>query len=236
MLKAFICSRLGQALVDRLIARAKRTPYFHLFHDDGTPYMERYWLLRMGMPAGWRAIEKDAQTYEELAAYFRSRGDVDAARKAAADATDLRVLLVPTFGIRVHRITSSDEKVFHDHPWNYTSLILRGGYAEFTPDWTHGPTPAHVSLSEDFDGEVPCTYQFVNARYYTAGSLLRRKAGDWHYLVLQPGIEAWTLFVTGEKQQGWGFLVDGLVKVPWRVYLQRRRVRAARAAKVSEPA
>lgn len=32
-------------LVDRLIARAKRTPYLHLFHADGTPYMERYWLL-----------------------------------------------------------------------------------------------------------------------------------------------------------------------------------------------
>lgn len=32
-------------LVDALIRRAKRTPYLHLFHADGSPYMERYWLL-----------------------------------------------------------------------------------------------------------------------------------------------------------------------------------------------
>lgn len=31
---------------DRLIRRALRTPYFHLLHDDGSLYMERYWLFR----------------------------------------------------------------------------------------------------------------------------------------------------------------------------------------------
>lgn len=34
------------ALASWLIARAKRTPYFHLHHADGTLYMERYWLLQ----------------------------------------------------------------------------------------------------------------------------------------------------------------------------------------------
>lgn len=33
-------------IVDWLIARAKRTPYFHLHHADGSLYMERYWLFR----------------------------------------------------------------------------------------------------------------------------------------------------------------------------------------------
>lgn len=32
-------------LVDRLIEFAMRTPYTHLHHADGTPYMERYWLI-----------------------------------------------------------------------------------------------------------------------------------------------------------------------------------------------
>jgi hypothetical protein len=32
-------------LVNKLIAFAKRTPYLHLFHADGSAYMERYWLL-----------------------------------------------------------------------------------------------------------------------------------------------------------------------------------------------
>ena len=32
-------------LVNKLIARAKRTPYFHLYHENGELYMERYWLV-----------------------------------------------------------------------------------------------------------------------------------------------------------------------------------------------
>ena len=31
--------------VDWLIQRAKRTPYYHIAGDDGTVYMERYWLF-----------------------------------------------------------------------------------------------------------------------------------------------------------------------------------------------
>lgn len=38
-------STLKSKVVDALIRRAKRTPYMHLYHADGTPYMERYWLL-----------------------------------------------------------------------------------------------------------------------------------------------------------------------------------------------
>lgn len=33
-------------LVDWIITRAKRTPYFHLVHADGSMYMERYWLVK----------------------------------------------------------------------------------------------------------------------------------------------------------------------------------------------
>jgi hypothetical protein len=32
-------------IVDRLIARAKRTPYTHITGPDGSLYMERYWLF-----------------------------------------------------------------------------------------------------------------------------------------------------------------------------------------------
>lgn len=41
-------------LVDKLIARAKRTPFVHLYHADGSPYMMRYWLLgRDGEKNSW---------------------------------------------------------------------------------------------------------------------------------------------------------------------------------------
>jgi hypothetical protein len=85
-------------------------------------------------------------------------------------------------------------------------------------------------MAADYDGTEPTTYTQTRAVRYDAGSLLRRHATSWHYLVLKPGEDAWTLFCTGRKQQTWGFLVDGLLKVPYGLYLQRRREHAQRGA------
>lgn len=41
-------TRLKHGLIDWLIQRAQRTPYVHLTNADGTPYMDRFWLLRIG--------------------------------------------------------------------------------------------------------------------------------------------------------------------------------------------
>jgi hypothetical protein len=192
-------ARAFRAFGDWCIRRAQRTPYFHLFHDDGRLYMERFWLLRIGMPRGWQDMERTVQKLQRRAKDpFLS----DAARAhLQRQIDDLRVALYPRFGIRVHRIVSSDDRVFHDHPWNFASLILRGGYNEVTPITPDGVTG------------------FV--RRYEAGSFRRMRASQWHYLTLTPGEEAWTLFITGRKRQSWGFLVDG-VKVPWRQYMARR--------------
>lgn len=232
MLTALLRSRFGQALVDRLIARAMRTPYFHLFHDDGAPYMERYWLVRIGMPRNWRALKDSADHFDYMASRCRVAGQNRTAESFEATAREYRLKLVPRFGIRLHRIQSSDVPAFHDHPWDYTTLILRNGYREVRPDWSHGPTPAHVTVSDDYDGHPPTAYLHTLEQYHGPGSLLRRRAGDWHYLQLRAGEEAWTMFFTGRKRQGWGFLADGLIKVPWRTYLtQRRSYQAAQRAR-----
>lgn len=222
MLTYLIDTPLFRFLVARLIARAQRTPYFHLFHMDGTPYMERYWLVRIGMPKGWRNMEKDIARLEWELLGLRPSA-VQARQWRIERIRELQLKLVPKYGIRVHRIMSSDVPVFHDHPWDFTSLILRTGYREITPDWSHGPTPAHVTVSDDYDGHTPVTYTHVLEQYHPPGTILRRKATDWHYLQLRAGEEAWTLVLTSGKRQGWGFLVDGLIKVPWRVYFAARR-------------
>jgi hypothetical protein len=223
VLKAFIRSSVGQKLVDRIMARAQRTPYFHLYHDDGRLYMERFWLLRFGMPRDAAAIE---QRIRRLTILIGNPDFNEAMRRyALRQVATLRELLIPRFGIRVHRIVSSDVPVFHDHPWDNSSLVLRGGYSEITPDWTVGATPAHITVSTDYDGHEPDTYHHVQVRYCGAGARIKRKAGDWHYLVLSHDNEAWTLFFTGSKLQDWGFLVDGLIKVPWRIFLERRAAR-----------
>lgn len=89
-----------------LIRRGARTPYFHLVNADGTPYMDRFWLPRIG------------------------RAGVD-------DRGQPR----PWLALRLHHIRSSDHGgVFHDHPWSFFSLILRGGYFEHRA--FDGPLPA----------------------------------------------------------------------------------------------
>lgn len=41
------------------------------------------------------------------------------------------ILKINTFHIRIHRILSEDKSdLYHNHPFNYISIILKGGYTE----------------------------------------------------------------------------------------------------------
>lgn len=95
--------------------------------------------------------------------------------------------------IHIHQIVRSDDSVFHDHEWDFASLILRGGYVEVTPD---------------------------SCRLYAAGSIRFMRADRWHFIKLEDGM-AWSLVITGPRRQHMGFLVDG-VKYSAQDYLQRR--------------
>ncbi len=114
------------------------------------------------------------------------------------------VKLCQALGIaaRVHQILRSDQgRDPHDHPWSYLTIILRGGYHE-----------------ERYDelGDL------VSRKWHGPGSILYRPANSWHRLLLPAGYSAWTLFITGPKQQTWGFAVDGK-KVPYRDYFEDAR-------------
>lgn len=149
-------------IADKLIERAKRTPYMHLWHADGSLYMERFWL---------RPYSEDRQGY----------------------------------AARVHHIATEDyDRDFHDHPWDFLSVVLRGGYLEARP---YGTEP-------DFsggDGGERCRY--IERR---AGSIAFRRATDRHRIVaVEP--DTWTLFFTGPKRQWWGFYTP-TGKVHWKQY------------------
>lgn len=89
-----------------LIARAKRTPYFHL---EG--YMERYWLVPYDASGTWSDV---------------NCGPASWWRQPIA-----RVLQLFGIAARVHHILRSDEgRDPHDHPWSYLTVILMGGYFE----------------------------------------------------------------------------------------------------------
>lgn len=141
-------------LIDRLIERAKKTPYEHIEN-----YMERYWLVPYNK---W----------------------------------------IPS--ARIHHILSSDDaRAFHDHPFWFLTIILRGGYFEVRPQY---------DKSGLYIGEC--------RKWHGPGSILFRRSSAYHRLELPEGRTAWTLFMTGQYRRKWGFLVQPAIKVAHTEYLK----------------
>jgi hypothetical protein len=164
-------------LVDLLIWLARRTPYSHLFHSDGSAYMQRFWL----MPK-WTLVE----SRENNGIYYRP------------------ARWMP-FALRLHRICTPDyDQHFHDHPWNFASLVLRGGYIEYRPI---GVEPSFFKR-RDAEDHRPLIR--------LPGSIAFRRATD-RYLIAYVMPETWTLFATGRKVHWWGFYTPK-GKVHWREY------------------
>ena len=95
------------------------------------------------------------------------------------------------FNIFVHKFLKSDPDVVHDHPWPYATLILRGGYWEWVPEF-------------DSNGKM-----VSETRHWRApGSFRTAQANTYHRVELEPGVTPWTLFMPGPQQRNWGFLVN----------------------------
>ena len=98
------------------------------------------------------------------------------------------------FNITLHKVLKSDERVLHDHPWNYATLILKGGYWENIPIYSR-------------EGNVVGATRVWRG----PGHFRYRKANDLHWLELEKDengneIPCWSLFYMGKKAQDWGFL------------------------------
>ncbi len=97
-----------------LIDRAKRTPYFHL---DG--YMNRWWLVpynveivRQESPNHWPFLDGTGMVS------FWERPFTWCIQKLG-------------FAVRIHEILRSDSgRDPHNHPWMYVTVVLKGGYYE----------------------------------------------------------------------------------------------------------
>jgi len=98
------------------------------------------------------------------------------------------------FNITLHKVLVGDEPTLHDHPWNYATLILKGGY------WEHIP----VISREGF--VVGATREWRGPGHFRI-----RKPDDLHWLELEKDengneIPCWSLFFMGRKQKDWGFV------------------------------
>lgn len=109
------------------------------------------------------------------------------------------------FNIFLHKFLKSDPDDVHDHPWPYATLILKGGYYEWIPQFD--------SKGKKI-GEI-CTWR-------GAGSFRTCSATSYHRIELDPDVECWTLFMPGPKQREWGFLSKGKW-IQWQEYLNKRK-------------
>lgn len=94
------------------------------------------------------------------------------------------------FNVFLHKFLKSDPDDVHDHPWPYATLILKGGYWEWRPQFNSKGQKV---------GEV--------ARWCGAGSFRIASANSYHRIELDPEVECWTLFMPGPQRRDWGFLV-----------------------------
>lgn len=96
-----------------------------------------------------------------------------------------RLLQTPWFAIYIHQILKSDEdQDMHDHPWNFTSVILEGSYMEA------------CKIAPDFDS--------IHYRTYYSGDVIEHKAEDAHKLTLKSQ-EVWTLVLVSGRTRYWGY-------------------------------
>lgn len=110
------------------------------------------------------------------------------------------------FNVTLHKIVRSDDPIFHDHPWPYMTIVLKGGYYEHTPAFNEkGQKFAEFTV------------------WRGPGSIIVRKAHEFHWLELDEEQPATTLFFMGPQQREWGFLVDKTTKktqwIQWENYL-----------------
>ena len=106
------------------------------------------------------------------------------------------------FNIFIHKFLKSDPDDVHDHPWPYATLILKGGYWEWIPQFN--------SLGQKI-GEI--------ATWRGAGHFRICSATSFHRIELDPNVTAWTLFMPGPQQREWGFLSNGRW-MQWEKYLE----------------
>ena len=95
------------------------------------------------------------------------------------------------FNVFIHKFLKSDPDDVHDHPWPYATLILKGGYYEWVPEFN---SAGHKV------GEI--------RHWRGPGHFRRSSATSYHRIELDPSVECWTLFMPGPQKREWGFLVN----------------------------
>lgn len=120
----------------------------------------------------------------------------------------LRIIQTPWFGIYIHWIyLPDDDRHPHDHPWNFTSVILKGGYIEqVVTDGGFDHLPLRTNR-----GTIRWLQEWRRFSYH---KMPMWKAHQIKELLRVPTV---SLILVGPRVRSWGFWTEtGFV--PWREY------------------
>ena len=104
------------------------------------------------------------------------------------------LLWLPFLKIRLHKIMLSDNDCLHDHPWDFISIILKGGYYEIK----ERPHPVPGCL-------------WIDKTFLSPGAIVRRRAEDKHRVALKWDVKkcrytpSWSLVFMFRRRREWGF-------------------------------
>lgn len=95
-------------------------------------------------------------------------------------------------GLYLHHVMRPDEdQHLHDHPWDFSALIVAGGYQEDIPNLEHGKTWKHGGS--------------LLIRVWGPLSFRSSRAEQLHRISADHFKKTWTIFLAGPKRRVWGF-------------------------------
>lgn len=95
------------------------------------------------------------------------------------------------FNIFIHKFLESDTDDIHDHPWDFFTIILWGGYWEYTKSDNY---EKDKSLEKKWHG--PLSFRYCKAEMF-------------HKIIIDKKKSCWTLFIPFKQRKDWGFIKDG---------------------------
>jgi hypothetical protein len=120
-------------------------------------------------------------------------------------------------------IRGDDDGALHNHPYDFTTTILHGGYDEVVC-----PAAASGYYFDEFDRYVSIRMRGPREALWItvprrAGDQVH-KSSDAIHMATNPLPDTWTLVQTGPRVRDWGFFPPGKPFVSWRQFVQHTTV------------
>lgn len=95
---------------------------------------------------------------------------------------------------------SDDQRFFHDHPWDFVAILIKGSYMEIVPD----PSGYKLAIRR------PWEWRYYPAEYQ-------------HMVKLDRESSVWSIVLSWPKRRNFGYWVNGHLMRPFR-YFSRYKV------------